>query len=332
CANRDVAVGIKDYTSGKPMPFGSVKTSQCTTMEALSRYLEIPRTGLSKSMVYKTLSRFVMATVRGDYEVSIEKLSRFLKEPVIRLATGDELEQLGLIPGYLSPLGIDKDITAVIDDTVANSLNLVYGGNKYEKHFINVNFGRDFETDLVGDIARIKAENRCIQCGQLLHEIRALELGNIFKLGDFYSKAMELSFLDDNDINVYPSMGSYGIGVGRLISAIVEANHDEKGICWPPHLSPYKAFLMAIGKSFSVLRAAEELHENHPDDILFDDRNESPGVKFKDADLIGLPLRIVVTTTHLQNRKVEFHDRQTGQTWLVSLDSVSRALKTWKHV
>lgn len=329
-ANREVAVGIKDTTPGNPKPLQKVKTPGCTTMDKLSAYLNVPKSSLVKSMVYKTRQGFVMALVRGDYDVSIEKLIRFLKIPVIRPATVNELESLDLIPGYLSPFGITTEITVVLDDTVANSTNLIYGGNEAEVHYLNVNFGRDYEIDNIADIAEIKATNKCKQCGSPLEEKRVIELGNIFKLGEIYTRAMGLSFQDDEGRKMFPSMGAYGIGIGRLLASIVEANHDERGIIWPASVAPYKAFLMGIGKSFAVKKVVEEIHEEFWSDILLDDRPESPGVKFKDADLIGLPLRIVVTNNHLQHNKVEFYDRKSGETWLVDYRNVVKILKTWR--
>ena len=329
-ANKDIAVGIKDYTSGDPLPMKKKKTPGCVTMDDLSGFLKLPKTSLAKTMVYKVKGGFAMAVVRGDYDVSIEKLSLFLDLPVVRFATEEELLSLGLIPGYLSPLGLKADFPVVIDDTVVNSPNLVFGGNEANYHYVNVNAGRDFEPDLVGDVAGIRAENRCIQCGSILHEMKAMELGNIFKLGDKYSRQMNLEYTDDNDNLLYPSMGAYGIGMGRLMAAIVEANSDDKGIVWPSHLAPYTVFLMGIGKSLAVNRVVDQIYNLMPETILCDDRKESPGVKFKDADLIGIPLRIIVSAKHLSEDKVEFHDRKSGETWYVPIDNVAEMLKVWR--
>jgi prolyl-tRNA synthetase len=329
-ANREVAFGIKEPTGGKPEALAKVYTPGCTTMERLSGHLEVPRSKLAKAMVYKTRKGFVMSVVRGDYEVSTEKLTRYVKSHVLGLATKGELEQLGLVPGYLSPIGLQAEMPIIVDDVVANSINLVYGSNEEGLHYINANFGRDYESEYVADIARIKAGNRCKQCGASLREQRVVELGNIFKLGDFYTRSMGLSFQDDNGNQVFPHMGAYGIGLGRLMAAIVERNNDERGIIWPPHLAPYKAFLMGIGKSLQVKNVVERMHDEYSSEILLDDRSESPGVKFKDADLIGLPMRIVVSSQHLQQGKVEFHDRRTDETWLVALDNVENVLNVWR--
>lgn len=331
-ANSDVAVGVKDSISGNPLPIERIETPGCTTMEKLGTFLNVPKSALAKSMVFKTTIGYIMAVVRGDYEVSVEKLSRLVREPVLRKADSEELEILGLIPGYLSPLLENPGkLRVVIDDTVANHANLICGANEDGFHYRNVNFGRDFETELVGDIAQIMADNQCIQCGRPLKELQAMELANIFKLGDFYPRALNLTIRNDNDTLIFPHMGSYGIGLGRLLSAIVECNHDDRGIVWPPHLAPFKAYLMGIGKSIAMRKEVERIHEEYQDEILFDDRPESPGVKFKDADLIGIPLRIVVSPRYLQEKKVEFHDRRTGRTWLVDVPDVQKVLRAWKE-
>ena len=164
------------------------------------------------------------------------------------------------MPGYLSPVENGQNIRTVVDDTVANSPNLVFGANEEGFHLLNVNYGRDFESADVVDIALTKEEKSCLLCGGKLKEIRAVELGHIFKLGDYYSRTMSLAFQDDRGVSVHPHMGCYGIGLGRLMDAIVQENNDKNGIIWPPHLAPFKIFLMSIGKSLTVKRTVEELY------------------------------------------------------------------------
>ena len=329
-SNREVAVGIKESSTEVPKTLEVVATPGCTTMADLSSCLDLPKAKLTKAMVYKTLPGYVMALVRGDYEVSLEKLSRYLGRPVLRKAASEELEELGLISGYLSPIKLDSKMEVVVDETVANSSNLAMGTNQEGFHYLNVNFGRDYESELIADIARIKKDNYCLQCGHVLSEMKAMELGNIFKLGQFYTRKMELAVNDEKGESIYPFMGAYGIGIGRLMVAIVEANHDSRGILWPPALAPYKAFLMGIGRASRVQQMVEQIHDDFRDDVLMDEREESPGVKFQDADLLGFPLRIVVSAKNLHNKKVEFHDRKTGETWLVSTDKIHEGLRTWK--
>lgn len=326
-ANKDVAVGKKGSAGEVPKALEVVHTPGCETMDDLASCLDEPKFKLGKPMVYKAKNEYVMAVVRGDYEVSLEKLSRFIGAPILRKASRRELEAMGLIPGYLSPIGMNESIRIVLDDTITNASNLVLGSNDKGYHYINANFGRDFESEEIGDISRIKADDYCIQCGRPLHEVRAVELGNIFKLGDFYTRGLNLFFDDEKGKKIYPHMGAYGIGIGRLMTAVVEANHDDKGILWPSDLAPFKAFLMGIGKSPRVKKTFEQIYDEFSQYLLADDRKESPGIKFQDADLIGLPLRIVLSAKNLQDNKVEFHGRRTGETWLVSTDRISEFLK-----
>ena len=321
-ANRDIAKGQKEMSSSIPKPMEEIETSSCRTMEELSAKLDVPKSSLAKCMVYNTLDGFVMAVVRGDYGVSPEKVSRFIKKPIVRLASEAELELKGLSPGYLSPIGMEGVMPIIVDDTVADSGNLVMGANKPGFHYLNVNFGRDFESPLVGDIAMVKQNNKCLICGKAMKEYRAVELGHIFKLGDYYSKSMDFHFYGENGEKIYPNMGSYGIGLGRLLAAVAENSRDEKGLIWPKKLAPYSVFLMGIGKSASVRHVVEQLYEVLNAEVLLDDRMESPGVKFKDADLLGIPYRIVVSSTLLEKDKVEIYERKTGKVSNVPLEDI----------
>ncbi len=326
-ANRNVAMGYKKHDSASSKPLARIETPGQKTMEDLSRFLNIPKNGLAKTMVFKTLSGIVMAIVRGDYEVSAEKLSLYLGEPVLEMADEEELERLGFVPGYLSPLKREEDLKVVVDETVAKSTNLVIGGNEENIHYKNANFGRDFASSHVADISMIKSENTCLQCGGPLEQVKALELGNIFKLGDFYTRSMDMVFQEESGRQVFPHMGSYGIGIGRLIGAMAEKLRDRGGLNWPPELAPFTFFLMGIGKSSSVKKKVDEIYNEIQDYTLLDDRRESPGVKFKDAELIGIPYRIVVSQKKLEEGKIEFANRQNRETWLVDLDKVIPTVK-----
>jgi prolyl-tRNA synthetase len=264
--------------------------------------------------------------VRGDYELGLEKLSGYLKVPAYSPASDEDLAAAGLIPGYLSPIHVDRRVRVVVDDAVAKSNNLVFGANQEDYHLVNGNFGRDFHTPDVTDIALTRDEKICLQCGGVLREIQALEVGHIFKLGDYYTRAMNLTYQDERGAATYPHMGCYGVGLGRLMDAVVRSNHDERGILWPASLAPFQAYLMSVGKSLSVKKAAEDLHRELGDRALYDDRGDSPGVKFNDADLVGIPLRIVVGAKHLGEGKVEVKERKSGAIHLVALDQVARAL------
>ncbi len=321
-ANKTVAMGMKEFNTDTPKELQEVATPGCTSMEEVSEYLEISRDQLAKTMIFKTLGGMVTAVVRGDYEVSREKLSRYLGDPVLDIADESELREMGYVPGYLSPIGIENTMPLVVDGTVARSANLVVGANKEGYHLMNANFGRDFETSRIADISMIKEQNRCLQCSSPLQEFRALEIGNIFKLEDFYSKSMELYFQEENGKKVYPYMGSYGIGIDRLIGAVAEKYHDRKGLVWPSEIAPFRFFLMGIGKSSSVRQKVEDLYEQISEDTLLDDRRESPGVKFQDADLVGIPYRIVISAKRCEENCVEVHDRYSSRSRIVKMDDL----------
>jgi prolyl-tRNA synthetase len=321
-ANLEIAKAIKVHHPEEPLEVSEIETTGCMTMESLAERLGLPRERLAKAVVYRAANRPVMAIVRGDYEISEEKLAMLIGEPILGLASNSALSELGLLPGYLSPVG-HSHVFTVVDDSISGSGNLVFGSNEEGKHLLNVNYGRDFSADIVGDIARSGDGNRCLQCHGRLKDIRAIELGNIFKLSDFYSRSMSLHFLSERGGRVFPKMGSYGIGLGRLLSAVVEANHDDKGISWPLFLAPYTVFLMGIGKSHSVGKAVERLYDDMRDITLFDDRHESPGVKFNDCELIGIPLRIVVSTRLLEEGKAEVYERGSRKTIEIDVGKVS---------
>jgi len=325
-ANKNVAMGLKEFHAAGPLEMEEIATPDCTTMEELSRFLEVGKEHLAKTMVFRTLSGIVMAVVRGDYEVSREKLAQYLGEPVLDIADENELRRMAYVPGYLSPIGM-SDIKVIVDTTVAKSSNLVVGGNREGVHIKNANFGRDFESNHVVDIAMIKGENRCLQCGGELHEERSLEIANIFKLQDFYSRSMELYFQEERGGKLYPHMGSYGIGIDRLIGAMAEKYHDRRGLIWPSDIAPFRFFLMGIGKSISVRQKVEAIYQEISEDTLLDDRKESPGVKFQDAELMGIPYRIVVSAKRLEEGEVELFSRYNRRSTAVKIDRLSEKIE-----
>jgi len=326
-ANKSVAMGLKDFHTGTPQEMEAVETPNCTSMEDLAEFMGLEKHQLAKTMIFKTMNGLVMAVVRGDHEVSREKLTRYLGEPVLEKADQREVETLGFVPGYLSPIGVNGTIPLVVDGTVAKSTNLVVGANKEGVHLKNANFGRDFESVNVADISMIKPENKCLQCGSPLQEVRALELGNIFKLDDFYSRSMGLYFQEESGKKVYPFMGSYGIGIGRLMGAIAEQLHDKRGLLWASRIATFCFFLMGIGKSDSVRQKVDRIYAQFSTDTLLDDRKESPGVKFQDAELLGIPYRIVLSAKRNSEDTVEFYNRYSRQSRLVHIDDVETTMK-----
>jgi prolyl-tRNA synthetase len=326
-ANTEIALGGRNPKTGYPAEMERVVAAGHNSLTEVATALGKGASDMTKSLVFATTGGLAMAVVRGDREVSTEKLSQVIGQQVLRKASTQELDELGLIAETLSPVGwesdlinLDASLEIVVDHGVADSANLVYGANEPDAYLINVNFGRDYESKHVGDIARVREGDACAHCNGTLHEQRAMELGNIFRLGDYYTRSMELCFREERGKLVYPQMASYGIGLGRLISGIVEQNHDEKGIVWPFAVAPFRVFLMSIGKSSALNRAVHELHGRFPDMSLLDDRHESISTKMVDADLLGIPYRVILTSSTKETGEVELHQRGTGREWVVSQD------------
>lgn len=328
-ANAEVAVGSKEIPREVPKPMEEAETTGATNMRRLSKTLDLPTSKLAKAMLFRTGDGYAMLIVRGDYEVSLEKASKVLGTPVHRLAYRGEVEALGFPVGFLSPLGLGTvseaaaQIRVVADTAVADTPNLVFGTNRSDHHYINVNFGRDFEAETVADIARVGDGARCVFCDTELHRQRAMELGNIFRLGDYYSRRMELHFRSESGRLIYPFMGSYGIGIGRLLAAVAEKHHDEKGLVWPAKLAPFRVFLMSIGKSAKVHKLTDEVYADLGEQCLYDDRHDSISKKFKDSDLLGIPYRVVVSARSVVNGEVEVTDRATGEVTNVAVEQLS---------
>jgi prolyl-tRNA synthetase len=274
---------------------------------------------------------FIFAVVRGDLEVNEAKLSNALtgagKGAVIsfRPATEEEIRAIGAEPGYASPIALGENsqrLMVVADDSLLTSPNLVAGANEAGFHLLNTNFGRDYSAHIMTDIASAAEGAACPNCGSAMRSSRGVEVGNIFKLGTRYSEAMGCTFVDENGEKKPVIMGSYGIGVGRLLACVAEEHHDERGLCWPSSVAPYPAHLVVLGgKSGQPEATAEELYNQLIEkglEPLYDDRPESPGVKFMDADLIGNPLRLTIGERSLKNGGVELKSRCGGETVTLS--------------
>ncbi|MFW6313724.1 MAG: proline--tRNA ligase [Spirochaetota bacterium] len=328
-ANHEVAVGNRDHIDEILETIDTVESQGAVTMAEVARVLGRGRNRLAKTMIYSTGSSVVLAVVRGDQEVSLEKLARALNCSSIHLADREELAFFGLDPRAIGPidlptdlLELDMKIRIVVDELVAATPNLVVASNEPGTHFVNVNFGRDYESDVVGDIARVLPGARCKNCGGELIDQNVVELGHIFKLGDHYSRKMRLTLSDSRGQRFHPSIGAYGIGIGRLIGAIAEANHDRKGLDWPVEIAPYTTFLMGIGRSAKVAAVLDALHDDFGENMLYDDRRESISTKFSDADLIGVPFRIICSPRTLEQGQVEVLRRGSTSIRRVALANV----------
>jgi prolyl-tRNA synthetase len=269
--------------------------------------------------------------VRGDFEVNETKLSNAVKAVGgLRPAQAEEIKAAGMEPGYASPIGASGTVV-VVDDLAARSPNLVAGANRHGYHLLNVNVGRDFSPDLVTDIANAREGDPCPQCGGAVSLHKGIEVGNIFKLGTDFTEKLGATYLAEDGSRHHVIMGSYGIGLGRAMACIVESHHDERGIAWPASVAPYPAHLVAIGtaRDPAVAEAAEGLYQRLADagvELLYDDRDESPGVKFTDAELLGMPLLITVSPRSLAAGGAEVTDRASGDRSVVPIANVEAQL------
>jgi len=334
-ANRQVAIVPKPEPPAEdPASLEEVATPGTTTIAALAEFLGIGEDRTAKAAFFVTGDgRLVTAIVRGDYEVNETKLANAVTAiGGMRPAQVEEIRAAGMEPGYGSPIGA-KDTVVVVDDLVARSPNLVAGANREGFHYLNVNVGRDFEPEITADIANAREGDPCPNGdGQLILR-NGIEVGNIFKLGTRYTDAYGAAYLGEDGQEHPIVMGSYGIGLGRNVACIVEAHHDEKGIAWPDEVAPYPAHMVSIGagRDENVRETAERLYALAAEagrDILYDDRDESPGVKFTDAELLGMPWILTVSPRSLAAGGVEVTRRATGERSTRPIADVEQFLRT----
>ncbi|HYM83983.1 MAG TPA: proline--tRNA ligase [Candidatus Dormibacteraeota bacterium] len=332
-ANRQVAlVGKPAPAVEAPLPAEEVAPPGPTTIASLAEYLGVGGDRTAKAAFFVAGDgRFVVAIVRGDFEVNETKLVNAIRATGgLRPAHVDEIRERGMEPGYGSPIGA-RDALVVVDELVARSPNLVAGANREGFHLRNVNVGRDYAPDVVADITNAREGDPCPRCGTALILRNGIEVGNIFKLGTKYTQALGALYLGEDGQRRPVVMGSYGIGLGRNVACVVEAHHDEKGIVWPEEVAPYPAHLVAIGaeRDPHVTEVADRLHQlaiGAGREILYDDRAESPGVKFADADLLGMPTILTVSPRSLAAGGVEVKDRRTGERVVRPIEEVEAML------
>jgi prolyl-tRNA synthetase len=269
----------------------------------------------------------VFVVVRGDLQVNEVKLRNLLGGKELRPMTDAEAASYGIVPGYASAIGIDGRVRVIADVSVPDSPNLVAGANEAGKHYRNVNYGRDWSAREVEDVALAEAGHQCARCGGTLGTARGIEMGHVFRLGQIYTKTFDTQVLDEAGEQRLPTMGCYGIGVDRIIGAAVEAHHDERGIAWPASIAPFDVHLVGLGLGRDeALRAdADALYEELRAaglDVLYDDRDESPGVKFNDADLLGIPLRVTASSRNHKAGVVEVQRREGGEAELTPRSEV----------
>ena len=322
-ANSDVATGaLPDPEPEAERALEKVATPGQTTIEGVAGYLDVPKCKTLKAVFYQAGGEIVFVAIRGDLDVNEQKLSAALGIADLEPASDQELDRANIVVGYASPIGIEN-AKVVVDRSVLAASNLIAGANEEGYHLRNVNYGRDFQADIVADIAVARAGDPCPNCGEPLTQTRGIEMGNTFKLGTDFAEKLGATFLDRDGIQKPAIMASYGIGVGRLLASVIEQHNDGDGIKFPISVTPYDVHIVQLGDSDEVSRAAGKLHEEleaNGLDVLRDDRAESAGVKFKDADLIGVPLRMTVSPRSLERSSVELKQRTQREATLIHLD------------
>ena len=288
------------------------------------KYLNLPVEKSMKAVAFQSEKGLILCFVRGDHEVNEIKVVNTVGVTEVEMAEPEMLAQAGTFGGYMGPVGIDpKKAIIVVDQSVMKMHNICCGANEEGYHLVNVNPGRDFTPTYVADIRLMAEGDPCPHCGAPVKKARGIEVGQVFKLFTKYSKAMKATFLDENGKEQPMVMGCYGIGVGRTMAAAVEQNNDKDGMIWPAAIAPYQVLVVPVNVKDAESNAkAEEIYNELLDaglEVVIDDRKERPGVKFKDADLIGYPLRVVVGPKTLQTGELEVKLRKNGEVKMLPL-------------
>lgn len=325
CKECDYAANLEKATVGavevepkdSPLEMEKIETPGKRKVKAVCEFLAIEPNELVKTLVYKADDEPVAVLVRGDHEVEEVKLKNLLGAAEVEIADDKEVyDATGVPTGYLGPVGIT--IRTFADQSVAAMENFYVGANEKNYHLKNVNYGRDFQVETVADLRQITTTDPCPECGGRLEMTEGIEVGHIFKLGTGYSESMKATFQDQDGQEKHFVMGCYGIGVSRVVAAAIEQNHDENGIIFPVPIAPYSVIILNLGISDEEINsAAEKLYSEMQVagiEVLLDDREERPGFKFKDADLLGVPYRVTVGKSYLKNGKVEIRKRRDGST------------------
>ena len=309
-----------------------VDTPQASTIEAVAEMLNLPLEKTIKAVVYAIEDKVILAMVRGDHdvnEVAVQHAVNGSVEP--EMATPEQLEKVGLTAGFISPVRLKQtdDFAIVVDESVMETYNVCGGANKADAHYININPKRDFNTEdiIVAPIRLITKDDVCPECHSPLEYSKGIEVGQVFKLGTKYSESLQATYLDQNGRPNAMVMGCYGIGVSRTLAAAIEQYHDENGIIWPRAIAPFEVVIVPINaKDEALMSTSTTIYDtllNDKVDVLLDDRKDRAGVKFKDADLIGYPLRITVSKNTLVSNEVEIRIRKTGEAINCPIDEVS---------
>ncbi|MGE0600776.1 MAG: proline--tRNA ligase [Dehalococcoidia bacterium] len=314
---------------GEPLPVEKVATPDRRTIAELAHFLGIEERQTVKAVFYKVDGEPVFVAIRGDLDVNEVKLKNALKASDLEPMDEPMVKRLGLVAGSASAVGL-IGMKIVADSSAVEATNLVAGANEEGFHLLNTNHGRDWKADLSANIALARAGDACATCGTPLEVKRGMEMGHVFKLGTLYSESIGVNYLDEAGERHPCVMGCYGIGVERMLAAVIEANHDDNGIIWPPEVAPFDVHVVVLNlDQEAVATALQQLEAGLSKaglSVLIDDRPDSAGIKFKDADLLGMPTRLTLGPRSLEKGGVEVRDRTTGETNVIAIADVGTAV------
>jgi len=304
-----------DASSKDFLKLETVKTPSMVSVAEVSKFLKTNPKNVVKTMILSTSQGLEAVLIRGNNELSIAKYRKYRNLDFVELATADDIKKLNTTKGFSGPIGLKIKIYS--DNAIKLMTNFVTGGNEIDTHCINVNFSRDFKIEEFGDYREAQNGDTCASCSEgSLETIRGIEVGHVFKLGTKYSKSMNAKFVDKDGKEKHYFMGCYGIGVGRVVAAAIEQNNDKDGIKMPPSIAPFEVVVIPTDlKNSDVTKISEDLyrflHDAHCE-VVIDDRAENPGVKFKDAELLGIPYQVIIGPKSLANDMIEFKNRFQG--------------------
>lgn len=349
-ANQDVAVARQEYHAGRPLEMERVHHKNCFDLPCLRQSRGLPASRTAEARVFATLSGYVCAVYRSDRCISPDKLAKVLNIPIITEMNENELEQMGFSayarPGrgrkassdpeaspFLSPLPDGApdleplEFVVAVDNSVAESANLIFSGGKPGSFIINVNFGRDFDADFSGDFTMVDSPARCYHCNTELELSNSIKIASIYRIGEFYSRKFGFVLENRQGDELYPSMGAYGFGLGRLMASLVEAHAHKDGYIWPMNIAPYKAVLIIVGRSATIQEIGNKIHSRLGPEILLDDRRIPVIRKFRDLDRTGIPVRMIISGQTLDDGKLMICHRRLCPPQRVQLNHVEAKLR-----
>ena len=339
CSNCDYRANMEKATRAVPAPGSApanipapseIDTPDARTIDALSASLGLPADAFLKTLLLRdTAGNRVVVVLPGDRELNEPKLRKILGVSDLKLGSDADFKAFGAVAGFFGPAGLSAP-RILVDTSVNAGRPYIQGANKVDKHVKNVVLGRDFKADQLVDVHDVRAGDICPKCGGVLTIKRGVEVGNIFKFGPYYAEKMDGTYLAEDGTRKPLMFGSYGIGVGRAVQTIIETNFDDKGIVWPPQVAPYQVHVLALPVNDDAVRAKAEALvaelEARGIEILYDDRDESAGVKFADADLLGIPLRVTVSKRNLKENGAELKLRSSSDSQMVPLDKAPQRI------